>query len=131
MVRSWMLWFEPPKPHGEQNLLMELTCVASVFIGPVASFTLPKFDVQSSVDVSDHSLTNSLQNSSVNTFEFSLNLTSVTLGAQVLLLRLVFYLFRNISAALLVLNNKLNSLAVKYGKRQERSAVTQVQSRPS
>ena len=105
---------------------VELTCVAYLCIGTVASFTLPHFDVQSSVDISDHSLTKSLQNSSINTFEFSLNLTSVTIGAQVLLLLLVIYLFRNLSAALLVLNNKLNSLAVKYGKRQERSAVTQV-----
>ena len=81
---------------------MELTCAASVFIGPVASFNLPQFDVQSSVDVSDHSLHNSLQNSSINSFEFSLNLTSVTLGALLLLLLLVIYLFRNLSAALLV-----------------------------
>ena len=104
---------------------MELICVPYLCIGTVVSFTLPHFEVNSKVDASDHSLTNSLQNSSVNTFEFTLNLTSVTLGVQVLLLLLVIYLFRNLSAALVVLNNKLNSLALKYGQRQERSG-TQV-----
>ena len=104
---------------------MESICVPYLCIGTVVSFTLPKFEVNSEVDASDHSLTNSLQNSSVNTFEFTLNLTSVTLGVQFLLLLLVIYLFRNLSAALVVLNNKLNSLALKYGQRQERSG-TQV-----
>ena len=99
---------------------MELICVSYLCIGTVVSFTLPKFEVNSEVDASDHSLTNSLQNSSVNTFEFTLNLTSITLGAQVLILLLVIYLFRNLRAALFVLNNKVNSLALKYGKRQER-----------
>ena len=104
---------------------MESICVPYLCIGTVVSFTLPHFEVNSEVDASDHSLTNSQQNSSVNTFEFTLNPTSVTLGVQVLLLLLVIYLFRNLSAALVVLNNKLNSLALKYGQRQERSG-TQV-----
>ena len=104
---------------------MESICVPYLCIGTVVSFTPPHFEVNSEVDTSDHSLTNSLQNSSVNTFEFTLNLTSVTLCVQVLLLLLVIYLFRNLSAALVVLNNKLNSLALKYGQRQERSG-TQV-----
>ena len=99
---------------------MELTCVPYLCIGTVVSFTLPHFEVHSEVDASDHSLTNSLQNSSVNTFEFTLNLTSITLAAQVIILLLVIYLFRNLSSALFVLNNKVNSLALKYGKRQER-----------
>ena len=104
---------------------MESICVPYLCIGTVVSFTLPHFEVNSEVDASDHSLTNSLQNSSVNTFEFTLNLTSISLGAQVLILLLVIYLFPNLSAALVVFNNKLNSLALKYGKRQDRSG-TQV-----
>ena len=99
---------------------MELTLVgASAFFGTVASFSLPQFDIESSVDASDHSLHNSLQNSSINSFEFSLNLSSVTLGGLFLLLLLVIYLFRNLSQALLVLDSKLNN----YGKNQRRAAL--------
>ena len=103
---------------------MELTLVGiSAFFGPVDSFSLPQFDIESSVDASDHSLHNSLLNSSINSFEFSLNLSSVTLGGLFLLLLLVIYLFRNLSQALLVLDSKLNNLTINYGKNQRRVAL--------
>ena len=103
---------------------MELTLVgASAFFGSVASFSLPQFDIDSSVDASDHSLHNSLQNSSINSFEFSLNLSSVTLGGLFLVLLIVIYLFRNLSQALLVLDSKLYNLTINYGKNQRRAAL--------
>ena len=106
---------------------MESICIPLLCLGSVASFSLPNFEVASEIDLSDNSLTNSLKNSSIilSTFEFSLNLTSVTLGIQVLLMLLVIYLFQNLKSALVVLNNKYNSLALKNGQRQARSG-TQV-----
>ena len=101
-------------------------------IGSVATFSLPNFEVASEIDLSDNSLTNSnsLENSSIDlsTFEFSLNLTSLTLGIQVLLVFLVVYLFQNLKSALVELNNKYNSLAQQNGQRQAPSR-TQVQPR--
>ena len=95
----------------------------SAYFGSVDSFSLPQFDIESSVDASDHSLHNSLLNSSINSFEFSLNLNSVTLGGLFLLLLLVIYLSRNLSQALLVLDSKLNNLTINYGKNQRRVAL--------
>ena len=118
-----------------QNRLcwMESICVPMLCIGSVATFSLPNFEVASEIDLSDNSLTNSnsLENSSIDlsTFEFSLNLTSLTLGIQVLLVFLVVYLFQNLKSALVELYNKYKpSLAQQNGQRQARTR-TQVQPR--
>ena len=97
---------------------MESICTCLLCIGSVESFSLPDLQLRSEVDTSDNSLHNSLQNSgSINQFELSFNLTSLTLASQILLLLLVIYLFGNIRAALLALNSKVNNLSSKYGKR--------------
>ena len=93
-------------------------CICLLCVGSVESFSLPDLQLRSEVDTSDNSLHNSLQNSgSINQFELSFNLTSLTLASQILLLLLVIYLFGNIHAALLALNSKVNNLSSKYGKR--------------
>ena len=80
--------------------------------GAVKAFNLPNFELKSAVDVSDQSITDSLVNSSINSFEFSLNLSSLTLFSVFLVLLLVIYLFTNLSQAVLILNSKVNQRSI-------------------
>ena len=59
---------------------MEVFAVALCnYLRAVQAFTIPDFHVESSVDTSENSVNDSLVNSSINSFEISLNLSSLTL----------------------------------------------------
>ena len=106
-----------PVLHQTSLHMLSVTALCSTLSTSLA-FSLPNLEVQSSIDIDSHSeVHDSLVNSTLSSFNFHLNLSSISLGASLFIVVLIVIISRkqnkaiaNISAQILRQKRVLETL---------------------
>jgi hypothetical protein len=101
-----------PTYSGDYCLSVMVYQLALLFL-TVNSFKLPNFKLDSDISVDSHDIEahDSLINSSVEAFEFHVNLGSVNIGVSILLLISVIIVHRRCSALVFKLSSRIDQIA--------------------
>ena len=96
--------------HSNSYCLSDMVYQLAFLLLTVNSFTIPNFKIDSDISVDSHAH-DSLINSSVEAFEFHVNLGSVNIGASILLLILIIIVHKRCSALVFKLSSRIGQIA--------------------
>ena len=99
--------------HSNSYCLSDMVYQLAFLLLTVNSFKLPSFKIDSDISVDSHAIDahDSLINSSLEAFEFHVNLGSVNIGVSILLLISIIIVHRRCSALVFKLTSRIVQIA--------------------